>query len=171
LGRVLDSAFAATPDDRLTLEAERARLVREISNLTTGIATSGDIPALATMLKDRDKQLKLLDMRLARRATPDRQKLQEALEQPVADWRVILRSNPTQGRMVQTQLIGPITLHDESTRPAFIRKVRWEATPGPAGLLVGLVQSVASPAGFEPVRSRRVRKLSPRSWAGSCADF
>src|SRR5207244_9328823 len=33
VARVLDSAFAARPDDRLALETERARLAREIEHL------------------------------------------------------------------------------------------------------------------------------------------
>jgi hypothetical protein len=40
--------------------------------------------------------------------------------------------------------VEPITLHDESTRPEWIR---WEA-PAKTGLLEGLVHQLASPTGF-----------------------
>ena len=138
---VLDSALLPRSDtDRAELETERARLVREIENLTTGIAEGGDIPALASALKERDRTLKLLDARLAIREAPDRERLRLALEQRVAEWRGILRANPRQARMVLQQLIGPITV-EGAPRPS------WVATPRPGGLLVGLstVHGVASP--------------------------
>jgi hypothetical protein len=142
---VLDTAFAPDADDRAALQTERARLVREIENLTTGIASGGDIPQLVTGLKDRDRRLKLLDARLAPKEARDREPLRLALEQRVADWRKILRSNAKQGRMVLQQLVGPLAVHSNNNRPS------WLAQPRPEGLLVGMVQGVASPTGLEPV--------------------
>ena len=125
-------------EDRSVVETERARVAREIENLSRAVAVGRDedgneIPALVAMLKERDKRLKVLDSRLAPRDTPDRQALETALLQRVADWRGILRSNPKQGRVVLQQLVGEISLHSTADRP------HWLATPRPAGLLVGLV--------------------------------
>lgn len=67
-------------------------------------------------------------------ASVDHEKLKAALEQRVADWRHQLRAEPRMVRMLLRRLVGPVLLHDESTRPDF---VKWETTPT-AGLLDGL---------------------------------
>ena len=90
---VLDSAMTFQPDG-VALDAERARLVREIGNLTAGIAEGGDIPALVALLEDRDQELKLPVPQLAPRQTPDREPLRLALEQRVVEWRGIRRASP-----------------------------------------------------------------------------
>src|SRR5207302_11333951 len=52
---VLDAAFAQDPNaEREALVQEHQRLAREIENLTKGIASGGDIPALAIALQERD---------------------------------------------------------------------------------------------------------------------
>jgi site-specific DNA recombinase len=148
IAQVLDSAFASSPDDRAEVEAERARVAREVENLTTAIAQADDeIPALVARLKARDKQLKRLDTRLAPQERPDRETLRQALMQRVEDWRQILRDparHARQGRMVLQQLVGEIEV--EGTP-----KPHWLASPRPAGLLSGMVHCLASPTGFEPV--------------------
>ena len=58
------------------------------------------------------------------------------------------RAEPKIARLVLRRLIGPIELHDESTRPDFVPYVRWEAAPTPDRLADGLVRLVASPAGL-----------------------
>ena len=67
----------------------------------------------------------------APRETLDRELLRLALEQRVAEWRIVLRSNPRQGRVILQQPVAEIRLHS-TDRP------RWLATPRPSGLLVGL---------------------------------
>jgi hypothetical protein len=130
--QVLDSTSTSAPDDRVALETERARLVREVENLTIGVAQGGDTPALVAMLKDRDKRLKQLDTQLVPREAPDREALRLALMQRVAEWRGILRANARQGRMVLQQLVGSITVCADE-RPS------WLATSRSAALLVGMV--------------------------------
>ena len=45
------------------------------------------------------------------------------------------------------RLVEPLTLHDESERPEWVRC----ETPSKPALLDGLIHHVASPTGFEPV--------------------
>jgi hypothetical protein len=136
------------------LQTERARLVREIENLTTGIASGGDIPQLVTALKDRDRRLKLLDARLAPKEARDRETLRLALEQRVADWRKILRSNAKQGRMVLQQLVGQLVVLANNDRRS------WLAQPRPQGLLVGMVPNGIR--GREAVAARDIRRRRRR---------
>ena len=129
------------------MEAERARVAREIENLTAAVAGGGgEIPQLVVMLKDRDKRLKNLDARLATRETPDRERLLTALEHRAQDWRRVLREeHPRLSRIVLMQLMGPLEVHHSEQVP------HWVAEPRPQGLLVGMVHELASPTGFEPV--------------------
>ena len=71
------------------------------------------------------------------------EKLQAALEQRAKDWKRELRAEPRVARLLLRRLVGPIVLHDDSKRPAF---VRWVTTPR-MGLLDGLAPPiwVASP--------------------------
>jgi len=126
--------IAAPDEDRGALTAECTDLLREIQNLTTAIATGGDIPALALALKERDKRLRALESRLVPRARPDRDALREALTLRAAEWRTVLRGNVRQAKMVLQNLIGPIEVHG-TPRP------RWVAEPRPDGLLVGILPS------------------------------
>jgi len=48
------------------LRLEHDRLVREIENLTRGIAQGGDIPALAAALDDRDRRLMTIAAELSK---------------------------------------------------------------------------------------------------------
>ena len=156
IDRVLDGAFAVNPDAEHEADVqERKRLATEIGNLTTAIATGGDIPALAKALADRDRALKLLDVNLAKPVMmPDRDVLKAALELRRGQWRDVLRGpHIQQARLVLQHLIDlPIKVHNE---PA----PKWMTRTRPGGLLVGLyqghntylIQNVASPTGFEPV--------------------
>ena len=162
---VLDATFANNPDaERAALLDEQARLTREIENLTKAIASGGDIPALAGALQERDKRRKVIAAQLAKPVSlPDRDLLRAALELRCADWREVLRGpHVQQARMVLQHLIEvPIKIVN-TPPPAYIKKGhtprgikqrsrKWVAAARPAGLMVGLVQSVASPTGFEPV--------------------
>ncbi len=66
-------------------------------------------------------------------------------EQRTAEWKRQLRAEPGVARLLLRRLVGPLTLWDEAEGG-----LRWESEPKPAELLDGLVQRVASPAGFEP---------------------
>lgn len=174
IDRVLDAAFVAQPtDERDQLVEERATLRREIENLTTAIATGGDIPALAAALSERDKRLRSLDARLARPVPEalDRETLRAALMLRGAQWKDVLNGKHiAQARQVlQHVLTLPIVIrldHDDppphikrnDTRgceethvAADIPKATWKAETRAIGLLSGLVQNVASPTGIEPV--------------------
>jgi hypothetical protein len=73
-------------------------------------------------------------------------KLRAALEQRAEQWKADLRAEPRVARMLLRQLVGPLTLWDES-EPDF---VKWTAKPT-TGLLDGLATLLdSSPAGFEP---------------------
>jgi hypothetical protein len=90
-----------------------------------------------------------------------------------ADWRQVLRAQTQQGRQVVRQILGPIRIRDygngdytfEPTRlvdddgtvlPIGDNEPWWEADVQPEGLLVGLIQSVASPTGVVPEWTREV---------------
>ena len=65
---------------RRAAAAEHDRLVREIENLTRGIAQGGDIPALAAALDDRDRRLMTITAELSKPvAIADRDTLHAAL--------------------------------------------------------------------------------------------
>ena len=66
------------------------------------------------------------------------------------EWRDVLRGpHVEQARLVLQHLIDlPIRITNQAA-PDYIGK--WAANTRPGGLLVGLVQKVASPTGFEPV--------------------
>jgi site-specific DNA recombinase len=163
IDRVLDGAFVSVPaDDRISLLAERSRLATEIANLTTGIAAGGNIPALAQALAERDTRLKTLDHRLAHPVVQlDREALKAALELRTADWRGVLRGpHIAQARVVLQHLLE-LPIRVVSPSPQYVdtpgvlygdpRPAKWIAAARPEGLTVGLIQSVASPTGFEPV--------------------
>ena len=147
IDRVLDQTFAHDPTaEREALVAERQRLVVEITNLTTAITAGGDIPALAVALQERDRRLKHIDQQLGKvTILPDREALKAALELRSADWRGVLRGqHMAQARQVLQHLIDlPIRIVNEPVP-------KWMAAARPEGLTIGLIQSVASPPGFEP---------------------
>jgi site-specific DNA recombinase len=145
---VLDATFTLNPcDERDRLLDERDRLTREVENLTRAIALGHQIEALATALAERDKRLTTIKAQLAKPlSVPDRDVLRAALEARRADWREVLRGpHIAPARTVLQHLIElPIRVHNEP-------KPKWLAAARPEGLAVGLIQSVASPTGFEPV--------------------
>jgi hypothetical protein len=94
-----------------------------------------------------DKRLKVVAAQLAKPAIiPDREVLKAALELRTADWRNILRGpHVAPARVVLQHLVDlPIRVHNQP-------KPKWIAAARPEGLTVGLIQSMASPTGFEPV--------------------
>jgi site-specific DNA recombinase len=147
IDRLVDALDQPHPE-REDLLLERTTLAREISNLTSAIAQGGDIPALATALRERDARLKSLDKRLALPTpdAPDREMLRAALRLREGQWRDVLRSQHiAQARQVLAHLVElPIRILSE---PA----PKWMTLSKPEGILVGmgLIQSMASPAGQE----------------------
>lgn len=150
IDRMLDAVFAVNPDaEREALLDDRRRLTVEIANLTTAIASGGDIPALAAALADRDRRLKALDAALIKPVVMrDRDVLRTALELRKGEWRNLLRGpHVQQGRLILQHLLDlPIRVMNEPTP-------KWVAQTRPGGMLVGLVQSLASPRGPESLYS------------------
>lgn len=171
--RVLDSALTSRPtDDQAPLVAERAKVAREIENLTAAIAAGGDIPALAAALKDRDRKLRSLDAQLTtREEEPDRERLRAALFQRIADWKAVLRENVPQARVVLQRLVGPMHLRVQQGDFSDILRAcgvptdlpgadtlidfvpAWATIARPEGLLSGLDLEVVDLTGVEPVTS------------------
>jgi hypothetical protein len=156
IDQLVDEVFADNPDaERVALVEDRKRLACEIENLTKAIAAGGDIPALAAALSERDKRLKAMDARLAKPtiAPPDREVLRAALQLREGQWRDVLRSRHIpQARLVLQHLIDlPIKILNQAV-PSYITKgdtrgtenIKWTAQTRPGGMLVGLVQNVAS---------------------------
>ena len=66
IDRIVAHAFDNDPADaRLAAQSEHDRLVVEVANLTRGIATGHDIPALVEALRTRDVRLRELQRELA----------------------------------------------------------------------------------------------------------
>jgi hypothetical protein len=132
------------------LSAERDRVRAEVERLVESIAAGVPAKTVAPQIQNREAQLSRLEAQLQACGAepPDLTRLRAALEQRTADWRRDLRAEPKIARLVLRRLVGPLTLHDESERPEW---VRWEAKTTPARLADGLVLLVPSPTGFEPV--------------------
>jgi hypothetical protein len=107
---VLDTVFVPDDTDGPSLEAEAVRLQTEIGRLIALARTTGEIPELASELKESKAQLRDLQRRLAPQEHHNREELRAALEQRVDDWRRVLRTNPEQGRQVLRHLVGTIYL-------------------------------------------------------------
>jgi hypothetical protein len=92
------------------------------------------------------RRLRDLDAKLATPVvTPDREALRRALELRSGQWRDILRGKHVeQGRLILQHLVDlPIRIMNDP-RPTWMTQTR------PNGMLVGMIQKVASPPGFEP---------------------
>jgi DNA invertase Pin-like site-specific DNA recombinase len=143
------------PDERTWLAAERDRLRSEVERLVASIAAGVPADSVASLIRSHEAKIAGLEKRLRVPMTPrlEAERLRAALEQRAKQWKRELRKAPKIARMVLRELIGPITLWDESLpeqqRPEFIE---WQAPTKP-GLLAGLGATLleASPTGFEPV--------------------
>lgn len=159
IDRIVDAVFADSPDvQRQVLSDQRSQIAREIENLTKAIAAGGDIPSLAVALGERDRRLKALDAKLAEPvAAPDRDVLTAALRLREGQWRDVLRGpHIAQARLVLQHLIElPLKIRwDENHPPNYIKQGdtrgtenigKWMTQTRPGGMLVGLIQNVASP--------------------------
>ena len=124
-------------------------------------AAGGNIPALVKQLQDRDRELKTIDAKLAKPIVmPDRDVLKAALELRKGQWRDVLRGpHIAQARMVLQHLIDlPIRIHNQP-------KQKWMTQTRPGGLLVGLIQKVASPPRHgDSYQIQNVASPVPASW-------
>ena len=67
---------------------ERDRLQREVANLVGSIAAGVPATTVAPEIRTREAEIARLDHRLrAPRPTPDRDRLRDAIQQRVAEWR------------------------------------------------------------------------------------
>lgn len=138
-------------DDTARLSAGRDRLRGEVENLVRSIAAA--VPAADTVgpaIGEREAEIARFEVRLRapRRIAPNIEKLRDALTQRAQEWRATLRAEPKVARLLLRRLVEPLTLHDESQRPEWIRG----EAPVKAGLLDGLIQVGSSPAGRDPFR-------------------
>ena len=148
--RELLSLVESAPDETEWLVAERDRLQTEVDNLVKSLAAGVPGDAVGPAIREKQSAIAKLEhkLRIPRVTRLDHERLKAALQQRAKEWKRELRAEPQIARMVLRRLVGPIVLHDEAKRPAF---VQWEAQPT-VGLLDGLAPPnwVASPPGFEP---------------------
>jgi len=98
------------------------------------------VPALLKSLQERDRRLRDIDAQLKREVIiPERDALRAALELRRGDWRKLLRGEHVQqGRMIVQHLMSlPIRIFNDPVP-------RWMTTTRPAGMLVGLIEGLAS---------------------------
>ena len=115
------------------------------------IAAGVRAATIAPTIRDREAACARIEaqLRAPRPAPPDLARLRAALEHRTEEWNRDLRAEPTVARLLLRRLIGPLEMHDESTRPDWIPYVRWEAPTTPEHLVDGLVQLGASPTGSD----------------------
>ena len=151
--RLIDELLSlvdTSPDPSIHLTAERDRLKQEHQSLINAIVKGVKVETVKSEIEWREVEIARLEreLRKPRPERPDIEKLRAALEQRAEAWKADLRSEPHVARLVLRRLIGPLTLWDEATRPAWCR---WEALTRPAGMLDGLVSNlVTSPTGVAP---------------------
>jgi site-specific DNA recombinase len=141
----------AAPDPTAALRAERDRLQREMNNLVESVAAGVPAGAVAPKIREREQKIANIDAQLrAPRPEPvDVERLRAALEQRTAEWKAILRTEPKVARVLLRRVLGPIEMPAE-TAEDLQRIVDWEVKTKPEGLLDGIYNRMASPAGFEP---------------------
>ena len=131
-------------DNVALLARERDRLRGEIENYVRSIGAGVAPETVAPAIRTCELEVGRLEARIRTpRQQPQIEKLRDALTQRAAEWRVTLRSEPKVARLLLRRLVGPLVLHDESTRPDFIKADCEVKT----GLIDGLaeIQDVASP--------------------------
>ena len=136
-------------DNVTRLMADRERLRGEVEKLVGSIAMGQAPASIVAAIRERELEVARLEARIRLpRQAPNIERLRDALTQRATEWRETLRAEPKVARILLRRLIGPLVLHDESTRPDFIEAVAEVKT----GLIDGLaeIHDVASPSGFEP---------------------
>jgi hypothetical protein len=137
-------------DNTAFLTADRDRLKREISNLMDLVAAGTPASTVAPKIHEREMCLARVEaqLRAPRRQKPNIERLREALTQRAEQWRGILRSEPKVARALLRKLVEPMTLHDESERPEWLKA---ETNCRPEAFLDGQYVMLASPPGYASV--------------------
>jgi hypothetical protein len=105
------AAQAPAADNAAEARAELQRVEAEIANLTTAIASGGDVPSLVAAVRqreDRRTQLRAsLDahQKLARLTGPAAQRFLDDVQAHLAAWRALLKRQPAQARQILRKLI------------------------------------------------------------------
>jgi site-specific DNA recombinase len=130
-----------TPDISLELIRQRDRLKGEVAYLVESIAAGVPAATVAPTIKDREKQIRSLEERLAapRPGSVDREKLRAALERRTEEWKSILRTEPKMARSLLRRLVDPIQISETAEHRKIIAE--WEAKPIPEGMFEGLLGS------------------------------
>jgi hypothetical protein len=150
----------ASTERRQALQAERTNLATELARLTNAIAGGAAVDSLISGIRDREARLKAIDAELGsldlRRTEFDRARLRRELGARLKDWRGLLQRHAMQANQILRRLIvGRLTLtpqEDERGRyyafrgTGTIQKVLTGLVAAPG---LALVQSVASPTGFD----------------------
>ena len=128
---------------RHSLDAERAKLNRELSNLGAAVAAGADVQTVLAEIKKREARKNEVERELSRPAV-DRASIRRALETKIANWRVLLHSSPTHGRTTLGRLVrgGSIEVYQNEAG------IWWRAGGQPEELLKGLYRCLASPTGL-----------------------
>lgn len=133
-------------DDTVQVVAQRDRLQGEIANLLKLVASGVSPDTIAPEVRKREAEVNQLEARLRtpRPVRPDIDKLREALTLRADEWKMTLRQEPKVGRLILRRLVEPLTLHDESERPEWIK---WDASVRTDLLEETYTKRLASPTG------------------------
>jgi hypothetical protein len=143
---------------RTAILAEMSRLDKELSHLTSAVASGGDLPVLLAALKERQAARKRCERALleldatARIGQRDLLRLEGEIRHRLADWRAMLRREVPEAREILRNLIvGRIVF---TPRPE-TRLYEFSGRGSLGRLLAGTASpvSVVTPAGFEPAIS------------------
>jgi hypothetical protein len=129
-------------DNSMLLMADRDRLEREIANLVQSIKAGVPPETVAPEIRRCEAAKASVEARLrAPRQKPNIDRLREALTQRAEEWRVTLRSEPKVARALLRKLVEPLTLHDESERPDWLKAATFT---NPDAFLDGQYEMLAS---------------------------
>lgn len=137
---MLGPPSSSGPPDRKSCRNWRTAGARQnvrVESLSAAVAAGRDVPTLIAEIKKREARKAELDRLLAKPAV-DSDGLRKALEARVSDWKRLLRSQPTHGNTVLSNLLGASRIQ--------VRPSEGGATWNAEGQLTGLLQVLASPA-------------------------
>ncbi|MBA3888839.1 MAG: recombinase zinc beta ribbon domain-containing protein [Acidobacteria bacterium] len=155
VSRALEQATAAITrlrgaDRRAQLDEELGTLDQAVGRLTAAIAAGGELGPLVEALRGQERRRQELRGTLEALSTPADAASPDVVRGRVSalltDWRGLLRAHVAQGQQVLRRLIrGKFTFAPQEDKTYAFSAI---GTVRP--LLGGLVQKLASPAGFEP---------------------
>jgi site-specific DNA recombinase len=133
-----------------TLRRELASVERELGNLTTAVATGGDVRTLVAAMRDREarRQTILADLNIIEHGTtPDPKAVLADLRSRLADYRALLHDEAPKARGLLKRLIVD-RLRMEPSRGGFYRFTgTGTLLPILSGIMPVVPQSMASPTG------------------------